>query len=105
MLRVVGASELSEGFTILFEIVYRSQQFHQNGVPKILKIPIVGDGNCLFRASFCIYGSEDFHAEIREKDIQNITTKRGSLKDFAILKEYVVFKEYEIYFWFYGLFH
>ncbi|GBO35865.1 hypothetical protein AVEN_44428-1 [Araneus ventricosus] len=43
---------------------------------KYCKIPFVGDGNCLVRAiSFCIYGSEDFYAEIRENVIQNITTR------------------------------
>ncbi|GBM51447.1 hypothetical protein AVEN_147128-1 [Araneus ventricosus] len=65
------------------------------------KIPIVGDGNCLFRAtSFCIYGSEDFHTEIHEKAMQNITTRWGLLKNFTILKESVVYKEYEIYYGF-----
>ncbi|GBN79021.1 hypothetical protein AVEN_55415-1 [Araneus ventricosus] len=54
-----------------------------------------GDGNCLIREiSFCIYGSEDFHAEILEKVIQNITTRWGLLKDFTILKESVIYKEY-----------
>ncbi|GBM92321.1 hypothetical protein AVEN_218535-1 [Araneus ventricosus] len=60
--------------------------------------PIVGDGNCLFRATeFCVYGSEDFHAEIREKVIQNITTRWSLFKVFKILKESVVYKEYKIY--------
>ncbi|GBN64253.1 hypothetical protein AVEN_68632-1 [Araneus ventricosus] len=37
---------------------------------KYCKIPIVGAGNCLVRAIlFCIYGSEGFYAEIREKFI------------------------------------
>ncbi|GBN59918.1 hypothetical protein AVEN_15543-1 [Araneus ventricosus] len=66
---------------------------------KYCKIPIVGDGNCLFTTiSFCIYESEDFHAEIREKVMQNISIRRGLLKDFAILKESVVYKEYEIHY-------
>ncbi|GBM93176.1 hypothetical protein AVEN_181973-1 [Araneus ventricosus] len=45
------------------------------------------DGNCLFRAfqiHICIYGSEDFQAEIREKVVQNITIRRGLFKDFII---------------------
>ncbi|GBN43462.1 hypothetical protein AVEN_75054-1 [Araneus ventricosus] len=68
---------------------------------KYRKTPIVGDGNCLVRAiSFCVYASEDFYAEIREKCIQNITTRWGSLKDFTILKESVAYKEYEIYYGF-----
>ncbi|GBN07846.1 hypothetical protein AVEN_261767-1 [Araneus ventricosus] len=68
---------------------------------KYYKIPIVDDENCLLRAiSFCIYGSEDFHAEIREEVIQNITTRWGSLKDFTILKESAVYKEYEMYYGF-----
>ncbi|GBM31393.1 hypothetical protein AVEN_99609-1 [Araneus ventricosus] len=51
--------------------------------------------------SFCIYGSEDFHSEIREKVIQNITTKKEKeKKDFTILKESVVSKEYKIYYGF-----
>ncbi|GBN40872.1 hypothetical protein AVEN_200754-1 [Araneus ventricosus] len=68
---------------------------------KYCKIPIVivGDGNYLFRAiSFCIYGSEDFHAEIREKVILNITIRWGLLKEFTILTDSVVYKEYEIYY-------
>ncbi|GBO30815.1 hypothetical protein AVEN_90816-1 [Araneus ventricosus] len=63
---------------------------------KYCKLPIVGDGNCLFRAiSFCIYGPEDFHVEIGEKVIQHITTRWGLLKDFTNLKESVVYKEYK----------
>ncbi|GBM99523.1 hypothetical protein AVEN_235968-1 [Araneus ventricosus] len=68
---------------------------------KYCKTPIVGEGNCLIWAiSFCIYGSEDFYSEIREIFIQNITTRRGLLKDFTILKESVFYKEYEIYYGF-----
>ncbi|GBN77809.1 hypothetical protein AVEN_1879-1 [Araneus ventricosus] len=68
---------------------------------KYCKIPIVGDGNCLVRAiSFCIYGSEDFYAEIREKFIQNTTTRWSLLKDFTILKESVAYKELDFYYGF-----
>ncbi|GBM70234.1 hypothetical protein AVEN_147156-1 [Araneus ventricosus] len=68
---------------------------------KYCKRPIVGDGNCLFRAiSFGTYGSEDFYAEIREKVTEKIATRRGLLKDFTILKESVVCIEYEIYYGF-----
>ncbi|GBN06575.1 hypothetical protein AVEN_62670-1 [Araneus ventricosus] len=48
--------------------------------------------------SFCIYGSEDFQAEILENVIQNSKTRWVFLKDFTNLKESVVFKEYEIYY-------
>ncbi|GBM11658.1 hypothetical protein AVEN_16964-1 [Araneus ventricosus] len=68
---------------------------------KYCEIPIIGDGNCLFRAiSFCIHASEDFRAEIREKVIPNNTTRWGLLKNFTILKESVVYKEYKIYYGF-----
>ncbi|GBM30233.1 hypothetical protein AVEN_165828-1 [Araneus ventricosus] len=68
---------------------------------KYCKIPFVGDGICLFRAiSFCICGSEDFHAEIREKVIQNIRARWSLLKASTILKESVAYKEYEIYYGF-----
>ncbi|GBL99270.1 hypothetical protein AVEN_177306-1 [Araneus ventricosus] len=62
---------------------------------------VPSDGSCLVRAiSFLIYGSEDFHAEIREKVIQNITTIWGLVKFLTILKESVVNKEYKIYYGF-----
>ncbi|GBL84163.1 hypothetical protein AVEN_118571-1 [Araneus ventricosus] len=68
---------------------------------KYCKIPIVGDGNCLLRAiSFCIYGSEDFHAEIREKVILNIRTRWGLLRELTILKKVAVYIEYEIHYGF-----
>ena len=45
-------------------------------------IPIVGDGNCLFRAiSFCLYGNEGRHSELRSLAINNVTEKWTAYKD------------------------
>ncbi|GBM50578.1 hypothetical protein AVEN_266793-1 [Araneus ventricosus] len=66
---VVRAGELSEDFTI------DPNSSITMACQKYCKIPIVDDGNCLFRAiSFRIYGSEDFHTEIHEEVIQNMKT-------------------------------
>ncbi|GBM56362.1 hypothetical protein AVEN_7170-1 [Araneus ventricosus] len=65
--------------------------------PLHLNTDKLSDENCLFREiSFCIYASEDFHDEIREKVIQKIGSRWGLLKDIAILKESLVYKECEI---------
>ncbi|GBM36911.1 hypothetical protein AVEN_158595-1 [Araneus ventricosus] len=54
--------------------------------------------NSLFKAiSFCIHGFDDFCAEIREKVVQNIATRWGLFKDFAVLKEAGVYKKHETY--------
>jgi len=48
-------------------------------------IPIIGDGNCLFRAiSYCLYGTEDRHTEIRSIIVDNVTKKWCAYKNFII---------------------
>lgn len=48
-------------------------------------IPIRGDGNCLFRSvSFCIYGTQDHHREIRLRVVDRIVDHWNRYKDFII---------------------
>lgn len=48
-------------------------------------IPIRGDGNCLFRSvSFCIYGCQDRHREIRLRVVERVVQNWHRYKDFII---------------------
>jgi len=48
-------------------------------------IPIIGDGNCLFRAiSHCLHGTEDKHTEIRSIVVDNVTKKWRAYKNYII---------------------
>jgi len=52
-------------------------------------IPIIGDDNCLFYAiSYCLYGSEDRHTEIRSIVVHNVIKKWRAYKNFIIGDKY-----------------
>src|SRR5438552_1562077 len=46
-------------------------------------VPIIGDGNCLFRAvSFCMYGTQNFHQDVRAAVVQNVIQKWSFYENF-----------------------
>lgn len=48
-------------------------------------IPIRGDGNCLFRSvSYCIYGTQERHREIRIQVVDRIVDNWHRYKDFVV---------------------
>lgn len=48
-------------------------------------IPIRGDGNCLFRSvSYCIYGTQERHREIRLRVVDRVVDNWPRYKDFII---------------------
>ncbi|VVC86332.1 unnamed protein product [Leptidea sinapis] len=48
-------------------------------------IPIRGDGNCLFRSlSFCIFGTQERHREIRLDAVNRVVDNWHRYKDFII---------------------
>lgn len=48
-------------------------------------IPIRGDGNCLFRSiSYCVYGTQERHREIRNLVVDNIVANWYRYKDFIV---------------------
>ena len=45
--------------------------------------PIIGDGNCLFRAiGFVLYGTEMAHEKVRELLVQFVSENRGSFRPY-----------------------
>ncbi|XP_028178305.1 OTU domain-containing protein 1 [Ostrinia furnacalis] len=48
-------------------------------------IPIRGDGNCMFRSvSYCVYGTQERHREIRMRVVDRIVANWHWYKDFII---------------------
>jgi hypothetical protein len=48
-------------------------------------VPIHGDGNCLFRAvSYCIYGNQNYHRELRLETIKNVVEKWSLCGQFIV---------------------
>lgn len=48
-------------------------------------IPIRGDGNCLFRSvSYCVYGTQDRHREVRMRVVERVVDNWPRYKDFII---------------------
>lgn len=48
-------------------------------------VPIRGDGNCLFRSiSYCIYGTQEKHYEIRKRVVERVVSDWLRYKDFII---------------------
>lgn len=48
-------------------------------------IPIRGDGNCMFRSvSYCIYGTQERHREIRLRVVDRVVDNWYRYKDFII---------------------
>lgn len=48
-------------------------------------VPIRGDGNCLFRSiSYCIYGTQEKHHDIRLRVVDHVVSNWHWYKDFII---------------------
>lgn len=48
-------------------------------------VPIRGDGNCMFRSvSYCVYGTQERHRDIRLRVVERVTENWHRYKDFII---------------------
>lgn len=48
-------------------------------------VPIVGDGNCLFRSvAYCVFGCQERHREIRMRVVDRVVENWYRYKDFII---------------------
>lgn len=48
-------------------------------------IPIIGDGNCLFRSiAYCVFGTQERHREIRHRVVERVVDNWSRYKHFII---------------------